>query len=211
MNHHNQLKGLYLITNDDEFDILTQKIHAALDAAPVALLQYRRKQVDISTQYVEIEKLKSLCDSYQVPLIINDNLEVAAHFQLGVHLGQGDGELVTARQMLGKHVIIGRTCHASLELAQYAAAEGADYLAFGAVYPSSTKPNTQRVSLEILHQAKRQFDLPICAIGGLTVENCQPVIQAGVGLCAVIGDVLNLPVDHIAQRVQAWDRLIFPC
>lgn len=208
MNKNNVLHGLYLITNDDKFELLKHKINVALESSAIALLQYRRKNIHPQAQYAELEQLKKLCDQYQTPLIINDNLAMADHFQTGLHLGQGDGSLVSARETLGQQAIMGRTCHASLDLAQAASDDGANYLAFGAVYPSSTKPNAQLVSLDLLQQAKQQFDLPICAIGGLSAENSQPLVSAGVDLFAVVGDVFNLPVDQIAQRVQAWDRMI---
>ncbi len=202
------MQGLYLISNDDPFDALQQKLAAALDAAPVALFQYRRKQVDKIRQPVEVESLLKLCAQYKTPLIINDDVGLARQFDCGVHLGQGDGSLEEARRLLGTQVIIGRTCHASLELAEWAAQEGASYLAFGAVYPSSTKPNAQRVSLETLKQAAQSFSVPICAIGGLTVENSLPVKQAGVDLFAVVGDVFGLPVQQVGERVKRWDTLL---
>lgn len=202
------MQGLYLISNDDNFSLLLQKVQAAFDAAPVALLQYRRKQIATAQQPFEVEQLQTLCQRYQVPLIINDDVVLAKQFACGVHLGQGDGALTEARTLLGADAVIGRTCHASLALAQQAADEGASYLAFGAVYPSSTKPNAQRVELATLQQARQQFDLPICAIGGLTVENSAPVKRAGVDLLAVVGDVLGLPVDQVGLRAKAWSQLL---
>ncbi|XID76060.1 thiamine phosphate synthase [Alkanindiges sp. WGS2144] len=202
------MRGLYLITNDDEFSLLQQKLQLALDAAPIALLQYRRKQVTGVDQLAEIEQLIRLCQLYQVPLIINDQLEHARQFGCGLHLGQRDGSLPEARKILGDKVIIGRTCHASLELAKQAAEEGASYLAFGTVYPSASKPEAKEVSLAVLQQARQYFDVPVCAIGGLTVENSKPLVEAGLDLFAVIGDVLNLPLPQVAQRAQQWVNLL---
>lgn len=202
------MRGLYLITNDDAFDVLYQKLHIALQSGPIALIQYRRKQVMLAQQVREIEILLKLCQQYQVPLIINDNLVLARQFACGLHLGQGDGSLIDARAQLGTQAIIGRTCHDSLELAKQAVAEGASYLAFGAVFPSSTKPNAQRLSMVTLQQAKAQFELPICVIGGLTVENSQPLINLNIDLYALVGDVLNLDMDQVAQRVKAWQALL---
>lgn len=208
MNKQSALKGLYLITNDDDFELLQQKIHAVFDSASIALLQYRRKNMGTQAQYSELEQLKKLCEQYQTPLIINDHLEMAAHFQSGLHLGQGDGSLKAAREILGSQAIIGRTCHASLALAETAAKEGASYLAFGAVYSSSTKPNAQRVSLDTLQQAKQQFDVPICAIGGLTADNSQPLLNAGVDLFAVVGDVFNSAVKDIPNQLKKWQQIL---
>lgn len=202
------MRGLYLITNDDAFDVLYQKLHVALQSGPISLIQYRRKKVTPVQQLEEIERLLSLCQQYQVPLIINDNLALAQQFGCGLHLGQGDGSLIQARKKLGPQAIIGRTCHNSLELASQAAAEGVSYLAFGAVFPSATKPNAQRVSLVTLQQAKAQFELPICVIGGLTVENSQPLVELGIDLFAVVGDILNLEIAYVAQRCKAWQVLL---
>lgn len=202
------MRGLYLITNDDAFDVLYQKLHIALQSGPIAFIQYRRKQIMLAQQVREIEILLKLCQQYQVPLIINDNLVLARQFACGLHLGQGDGSLTDARAQLGTQAIIGRTCHDSLELAKQAVAEGASYLAFGAVFPSSTKPNAQRLSMATLQQAKAQFELPICVIGGLTVENSQPLINLNIDLYALVGDVLNLDMDQVAQRVKAWQALL---
>ncbi len=99
-----------------------------------------------------------------------------------MHLGQSDGEITDAKSQLPEGVIIGRTCLNSLELAQKAIADGATYIAFGAVYATATKPEAGNVGIEVIKQAEAQYDLPICAIGGLTVENSKPVIEAGADL-----------------------------
>lgn len=201
------MRGLYLITNDDDFALLKDKIAVALKTGGIALLQYRRKKINVGEQLLEIDQIQNICQHYDVPLIINDNIALAAAFGCGLHLGQGDGSLLEARRQLGQHAIIGRTCHHSLGLAAQAANEGASYLAFGAVYTSATKPNATQVDLNTLAQAKQQFNLPICAIGGLSVENSQPVIEAGVDLLAVVGDIFNLPTEQIQARVNAWQQL----
>jgi thiamine-phosphate pyrophosphorylase len=201
------LQGLYLITNDDPFEVLFPKLEEAMRTG-IALLQYRRKQVLPTDQESEALDILSLCKQYHVPLIINDNIALAEKLYCGVHLGQSDGSLVNARVRLGADAIIGRTCHASLELAEHAFQEGASYLAFGAVFPSLTKPNANRVELETLVIAAKRFRLPICAIGGLTAENGDDVKLAGVDLFAVVGDVLNLPVEQVAYRVRQWRDML---
>jgi thiamine-phosphate pyrophosphorylase len=201
------LRGLYLITNDDEFSLLIAKLEAAC-AAGIALLQYRRKHIPLAQQEIEARTILTLCKRYAVPLIINDNIDLAEKLGCGAHLGQGDGSLVEARKRLGARAIIGRTCHASLALAAEAEREGASYLAFGAVYLSGTKPLAGRVSLETLRNAAQQFALPICAIGGLNLENSAAVKAAGVSLFAVVGDILNLPVQDVSARVSAWRKLL---
>ncbi|MCU4360733.1 MULTISPECIES: thiamine phosphate synthase [Acinetobacter] len=201
------MRGLYLITNDDPIQLLLEKLDAALATHQVAILQYRRKKIDKAEQPAEVEQIKLLCEKYQVPFVINDDLKLAAQFGLGVHLGQSDGEITDAKSQLPEGVIIGRTCLNSLELAQKAITEGATYIAFGAVYATSTKPEAGNVGIEVIKQAAAQYDVPICAIGGLTVENSQPVIEAGADLCAVISDILGRSTAEIPARVQAWAQL----
>lgn len=201
------MRGLYLITNDDPIQLLLEKLDAALATRQVAILQYRRKKIDKADQPAEVEQIKLLCEKYQVPFVINDDLKLAAQFGLGVHLGQSDGEITDAKLQLPEGVIIGRTCLNSLELAQKAITDGATYIAFGAVYATSTKPEAGNVGIEVIKQAAAQNDLPICAIGGLTVENSKPVIEAGADLCAVISDILGRSTAEIPARVQAWAQL----
>lgn len=201
------MRGLYLITNDDPIQLLLEKLDAALATRQVAILQYRRKKIDKADQPAEVEQIKLLCEKYQVPFVINDDLKLAAQFGLGVHLGLSDGEITDAKSQLPEGVIIGRTCLNSLELAQKAIADGATYIAFGAVYATSTKPEAGNVGIEVIKQAAAQYDLPVCAIGGLTVENSKPVIEAGADLCAVISDILGRSTAEIPARVQAWAQL----
>ncbi|CAA0244597.1 thiamine phosphate synthase [Acinetobacter baumannii] len=201
------MRGLYLITNDDPIQLLLEKLDAALATRQIAILQYRRKKVDKADQPAEVEQIKQLCEKYQVPFVINDDLKLAAQFGLGVHLGQSDGEITDAKSQLPEGVIIGRTCLNSLELAQKAIVDGATYVAFGAVYATATKPEAGNVGIEVIKQAAAQYDLPICAIGGLTVENSKPVIEAGADLCAVISDILGRSTAEIPARVQAWAQL----
>ncbi|HEE6161783.1 TPA: thiamine phosphate synthase [Acinetobacter baumannii] len=201
------MRGLYLITNDDPIQLLLEKLDAALATRQIAILQYRRKKIDKAEQPAEVEQIKQLCEKYQIPFVINDDLKLAAQFSLGVHLGQSDGEITDAKSQLPEGVIIGRTCLNSLELAQKAIADGATYVAFGAVYATATKPEAGNVGIEVIKQAAAQYDLPICAIGGLTVENSKHVIEAGADLCAVISDILGRSTAEIPARVQAWAQL----
>lgn len=201
------MRGLYLITNDHPIDLLLEKLQAALATGHVAILQYRRKKVSLPDQPAEIERIQQLCQQYQVPFLINDNLQLAEQFGLGVHLGQTDGEIYEARSRLPTDAIIGRTCANSIALAEQAVQDGASYVAFGAIYATATKPEAGHIGLETLKAARPQFDLPICAIGGLTVENSGVVVQSGADLCAVISDILALPTPEIPARVQAWANL----
>lgn len=200
-------RGLYLITNDDPWPILQNKLHAALSCG-VAMVQYRRKQTPTDQQESEAAALLAICQQYDVPLIINDNLALAKRLGCGVHLGQGDGSVQAARALLGDQAIIGRTCHGDFELAQQAVHDGASYVAFGAVYPSGTKPLASRVEQSILQQAKQQLDVPICVIGGLSVENSAGLVTLGMDLYAVVGDVLNATVDQVDARVMQWRAML---
>lgn len=201
------MRGLYLITNDDPLELLLDKLEIALSTGHIAILQYRRKKVAKTDQYFEVEQIKVLCEAYHVPFVINDDLDLAVRYGLGVHLGQSDGEISDATQKLPQGVIIGRTCLNSLALAEKAIQDGATYVAFGAIYATSTKPEAGNVGIEVIRQARQQFDVPICAIGGLTVENAQVVIEQGADLCAVISDILGRPVQDIPVRIQAWAAL----
>jgi thiamine-phosphate pyrophosphorylase len=201
------MRGLYLITNDDPLTILLEKLHAALATGQVAILQYRRKKIAKPDQAAEVEQIKALCEQYDVPFVINDDLALAEQYGLGVHLGQDDGEIADAAARLPQGVIIGRTCLNSLPLAEKAIADGANYVAFGAVYATATKPEAGNVGIEVIAQAKQKYAVPICAIGGLTVENSAAVIAAGADLCAVISDILALNVADIPSRVHAWAQL----
>ncbi|QNX06455.1 thiamine phosphate synthase [Acinetobacter seifertii] len=201
------MRGLYLITNDDPIQLLLEKLDVALATRQVAILQYRRKKIEKTDQPAEVEQIKILCEKYKVPFVINDDLQLASQFGLGVHLGQSDGEITDAKSKLPEGVIIGRTCLNSLDLARKAIADGATYVAFGAVYATATKPEAGNVGIEVIKQAAAQYDLPICAIGGLTVENSKPVIEAGADLCAVISDILGRSTAEIPARVQVWAQL----
>lgn len=201
------MRGLYLITNDDPYELLIEKISTALETDQVALLQYRRKKVEKTKQDIEIESILLICNHFNVPLIINDDLAQAHRFGAHLHLGQDDGSIVEARQLLGESAIIGRTCLNDLSLAEQAIHDGASYVAFGAIYGSTTKPEAGNIGLDVIKQSNTQFQIPICAIGGLTVENSQAVIHAGADLCAVVSDILGLETNQIPQRIEAWSAL----
>lgn len=201
------MRGLYLITNDDPIELLLAKLEGAMATYEVAVLQYRRKKVAKEDQAYEIEYMKNMCNQYSVPFVINDDLEAAVKYGVGVHLGQGDGSIKEAVERLPKKVLIGRSCNNSIELAEQAIADGANYVAFGAIYATATKPEAGHIGLETLKAAKAKLNVPICAIGGLTVENGAEVIAAGADMCAVISDVLGHSMSTVGQRVYDWSEL----
>lgn len=200
-------QGIYIITDSV---LLQGRLVASVEAAlqgGAQIVQYRDKSSDSAKRLHQAQQLKQLCQHYNIPLIINDDLELAAQLDVGVHLGQQDGSITLARQRLGAKAIIGATCHNSLEFAQQAAQQGASYLAFGAFYPSSTKPLAQLAQLDTLTQAKHLFNLPVVAIGGITLDNAMPLINAGANYVAVISDIFARPVEEIRQRTQSFNQL----
>lgn len=201
------MHGLYLITNDDPLELLLAKLEGAMANGGVAVLQYRRKKVAKEDQIYEIEYMQAMCAEYGVPFVINDDLEIAVKYGVGVHLGQDDGSIVDAVARLPKGVLIGRSCNNSLELAKQAIADGANYVAFGAIYATDSKPEAGNIGLETLKLAKEKLNVPLCAIGGLTVENSKDVIESGADYCAVISDILGLPMNAIPERLDEWSAL----
>ena len=200
--------GLYAITDNrlTPADILIASVEAAL-AGGARLVQYRDKGSTASERLVQARNLNSLCQGFDVPLLINDDPELAVRVgAAGVHLGQDDCSLVDARRLLGEHAIIGITCHHSLNLAQTAADGGADYLAFGRFYDSATKPGAPPASPDVLTEAKG-LGLPITAIGGITGNNAEALIRAGADLVAVVGGLFGGQPSDIEARARAFHRL----
>jgi thiamine-phosphate pyrophosphorylase len=199
--------GLYAITDTDLLaGHLRRSVEAALQGG-VRVLQYRDKStfIDRAQRMDEALVLLHLCRQHGIPLLIDDDIELAlATGADGVHLGQSDTPLQVARARLGPDAIIGATCHDSLELAAIAAASGASYLAFGAMYPSPTKPDAPSAQLATLTAARR-FGLPVVAIGGIRSDNAAPVIAAGADNVAVISDLWNAP--DITARAKEFARL----
>ncbi|MGH8492847.1 MAG: thiamine phosphate synthase [Moraxellaceae bacterium] len=199
-------RGLYVITDSKLLaGHLLPAVAAALEGG-AAVVQYRHKSLQGSNRHwYEAEQLLALCQQYKTPLIINDDVELAAAIGAdGVHLGRGDGSIATARQRLGTAAIIGATCHDSLHYANESANQGASYLAFGAMYPSSTKPGTPQAPISCLSKAER-FRLPVVAIGGITADNAAPLIAAGAHCVAVISDLWSAP--DITARAREFSLL----
>ena len=181
--------GLYAITDGPRADLL-----AACDAAlrgGAALLQYRDKSADRVRRHDEAAALAALCARHGVPLIVNDDVELAVAVDAaGVHLGEDDVDIAVARACLGERAIIGVSCYDSLERAQTLAREGADYLAFGAFFPSPTKPTARHATPGLLRAAK-PLGLPLVAIGGITPDNAPGLIAAGADFVAAISGVFG--------------------
>ncbi|HET9835610.1 MAG TPA: thiamine phosphate synthase [Rhodanobacteraceae bacterium] len=190
--------GLYAITNGPRADLLEATQAALLGGARV--LQYRDKSTDATRRLHEARALAQLCAGFEVPLIINDDVELAdASGAAGVHLGEGDVGITVARARLGAEAIIGVSCYDSLQRAREAADAGADYIAFGSFFPSPTKPQARRATTELLREAKA-FELTMVAIGGITSENGGPLIQAGADYLAAISAVFGATDIRAAAR-----------
>jgi len=195
-------RGLYAITQPDNktTDTLLEEVAAAIRGGAV-IVQYRDKNpIDA---VATAAKLLDLCRQHTVPLIINDNIELAASIGAdGVHLGQTDGNIAQARKQLGQNAIIGVSCYNSLELAITAETEGANYVAFGRFFPSTSKPLAAPAQLQTLHQAKAKLNVPIVAIGGILPENGQSLLKAGADLLAVIGGLFDHEPEQSARAYQ---------
>ncbi|MDZ4297994.1 MAG: thiamine phosphate synthase [Moraxellaceae bacterium] len=187
---HHKISGLYAITDHALLgDQLVSAVTAAIEGG-ARIIQYRDKSQDHTRRLREANALRQLCQQHELPLLINDDVELALAVNAdGVHLGQQDGGIAAARARLGATAIIGVTCHNRIDFAEQATAQGASYLAFGAIYPSQSKPQALRCPLAILRQAKQQFNLPLVAIGGISADNIAPVIAAGASACAVIANL----------------------
>lgn len=200
-----KLRGLYAITPEcaDGARLLAD-VEAAL-AGGCRIVQFRDKDSAMAERVARAHALRTLTRRFAARLLINDDLALAILIDAdGVHLGGEDGNLVAARAILGPDKILGASCYADFAAAQTAAAAGVDYVAFGAVYPSPTKPAAVRASLDLFRQAGT-LNAARCAIGGITLANAPPLIAAGADLLAVITDLFSAP--DIAARATAYQRL----
>lgn len=195
------LRGLYLLTPDEpDTDRLVDRVRAAL-LPGVALLQYRNKAADAALRRRQAAALLSLCRARAVPMLVNDDWRLAAELGAdGAHLGEQDGELSAARAAMGPQAILGASCYDRPERARHARDAGASYLAFGAVFASTTKPLAARAPLDLLAQA-RPLALPTVAIGGISPDNARVALAAGADMLAVLGAVFAS--DDPAAQVRA--------
>jgi thiamine-phosphate pyrophosphorylase len=200
------LRGLYAITPEhaDGARLLTE-VDAAL-AGGCRLVQYRDKTSTMPERVARARALRELTRRHKAKLLINDDIALAVLVDAdGLHLGKDDGNLMAARAMLGAGRILGASCYADFAAAQAAEAAGVDYVAFGAVYPSPTKPNAPLAESDLFFAAKSRLTVATCAIGGITLANAPPLIAAGADLLAVITDLFSAP--DITARAAAYQRL----
>jgi thiamine-phosphate pyrophosphorylase len=186
-----EFRGLYAVTQDD---LLLPRLSAMVNAAlkgGVKFVQYRNKIAPSPLRRSQAAELLRICRAADAKLIVNDDLALALEIGAdGVHLGRDDGDLAAARAALGPDKILGVSCYNEISRAEAAAAAGADYIAFGAVFASPTRPDAAHAPLSLLTEAKR-LGLPIAAIGGITLDNAETVINAGADMLAVITNLFD--------------------
>ena len=196
-------RGLYAITQtkNKTTDIIINEVIAAIKGGAV-VVQFRDKE-PLDAIYLA-DQLVKVCHEYKVPLLINDDIELAIKVGAdGVHIGREDGAISEARDRLGADAIIGVSCYNFVEQAFGAQEQGATYVAFGRFFPSSSKPLAAPAELDTLRKAKFLLDIPIVAIGGILPENGGPLLTAGADLLAVIGGLFETQPEQSARAYQA--------
>ena len=190
-NHKDQLKGLYAITDENLIPEkhFNQIVESVLQGG-AKIIQYRDKSNDQKKRLHQANMLQSLCRKYKALCIINDDIALAKESNAdGVHLGKDDSSIAEARRALGNDAIIGVSCYNDLNSAIDAERNSADYVAFGAIFPSPTKPNAVIAGLDVISKARSQLSIPICVIGGITDTNIQQVVEHGSDMAAVISSL----------------------
>jgi len=195
------ISGLYAVTPDlADTALLLIRTGAAL-AGGVKLVQYRNKTAGENLRREQAAALREMCQRHDAALIVNDHIELAREIDAdGVHVGADDASIATARARLGSGKIIGASCYSNLQQGLAAAAQGADYIAFGSFYASAVKPGATRAPLSILQAARQQIALPVVAIGGITTDNAGDLIRAGASAVAVISALFAAPDIEAAAR-----------
>ena len=203
------MRGVYAITDCD--NLSTHELLSTTEKilrAGIAALQYRDKSGDLKKRNREAQELQRLCREYDCLFIVNDDVQLAKLVTAnGVHLGCNDCDCKAARKELGPDAIVGVSCYNSLKAAQDDTAGGADYVAFGSFYPTTSKQNTTIAKPEIIKQAKQKISLPIVAIGGITPTNCGPLIEYGADMLAVISSIYQAGDPYTA--VKEFNRYFF--
>ncbi len=200
------IKGLYAITPDEtNTELLLTKVTLALQGG-VSLLQYRNKLADDTLKAQQARAILPLCRHYQVPFIINDSVSLCLTLDAdGVHIGADDGILAEVRARIGKGKLLGASCYNRFDLAVAAQQAGADYVAFGACFASSTKPHAPVADLALFGLAKTQLSIPAVAIGGITLANAGKAIAAGASSVAVINAIFN--ANDVKSSTQQFTQL----
>ncbi len=202
------LEGIYAITDDilTPHETIISQVEAALKGG-AKVVQLRNKS-DKDDDLVEVAtQLQKLCTTYQATFFINDRVELTKKVKAdGVHIGYSDLAVSEARKILGQKVKIGVSCYGDLERAQKAVADGADYVAFGAFYPSKTKPKAAVVDLEVISQAKKELNVPVCVIGGINETNIHEVAKHQPDMYSLVSDIFE--AENIQQKVERLTQKI---
>jgi thiamine-phosphate pyrophosphorylase len=203
---HAGFRGLYAVTPDEpDIGLLTRKVRKAL-AGGARFVQYRNKSANAALRREQGTALLALCREARIPLVINDDLDLARAIGAdGLHLGREGISIAAARALLGEGRLLGVSCYDRLELALAAREAGADYVAFGSAFPSATKPGATRAPLSLYREAKAHLGSPVVAIGGITTENAHTVIEAGADAVAVISALFDAP--DIEATARSFSRL----
>ena len=201
------IAGLYAITPDlADTELLCQMVEASI-LGGARVVQYRNKVADQKLRIKQSLALLEVCRKHEIPFIINDHVELCLSIDAdGVHIGGDDGDIAAIKNMIGEDKILGVSCYGEFARAEAAEKAGADYVAFGACFPSSTKPNAPRAELELFTQAKK-LNLPSVAIGGITLENAASVVEAGADAIAVIGELFKQEHDKIRSTAQQFSSI----
>ena len=202
------LKGLYAIADIQCIGTMhfLKKVENVLTAG-IKIIQYRDKTNSADLRYRIAKEIKPLTSKYQALFIVNDDIELAKQVNAdGVHLGKNDGPIYEARDVLGETKIIGASCYDKFENAIEAEHAGADYVAFGSFYQSSSKPLAPRADLNLIIRAKNELCIPVCAIGGINKDNIKPLIDAGADMIAVISSIFASKSPK--QTVKEYLRLL---
>jgi thiamine-phosphate pyrophosphorylase len=204
-NNTHLIAGLYAITPDlSDTERLCQIVEESI-LGGVRIVQYRNKLADSILRITQSRALLVICRNYKVPLIINDDVKSCLAIDAdGVHIGRADGDIAATKDRIGNK-ILGASCYNQLKLAQNAQAMGADYIAFGACFSSSTKPNAVKADLSLFKQASH-LGIPTVAIGGITLENASDVVDAGAHAVAVISALYSAP--DVKAQAMAFSRLV---
>ena len=185
-----KIQGLYAITPNKNLDIAL--VEGLIIKHQVNILQYCHKTDNEQLRLHEASQLRELCQTHNTLFIINDDINLCEKVGAdGVHLGQNDASVQAARAQLGNNALVGVSCYNQLELAIQAQSQGANYVAFGALFTSSTKPNAKNCPLSVVTQAKKRLHLPIVGIGGITFDNQQQAFDAGCDAVAMINELFD--------------------
>lgn len=200
------LRGLYAVTPDEPDESRLLAMASAALAGGAALLQLRDKSGDPARRFRLAAAMHAMCRERGAGFVVNDDIDMAIQIGAdGVHLGADDGDLAAARRALPAGMLLGASCYADPERARTAVAAGADYVAFGAVCPSPTKPQAMRAPRDLFSRWRAESAVPVCAIGGITLAAAPPIIAAGADMLAVITDLFGAP--DIARRAADYQRL----